>query len=234
MDRGFGGRHFGNRPVTRLGWLDGYWKIEMVPVGLRMGAWLLGWLLSACALVPAQQPPPLAQLIQSGQISVAGHPTPYHIRHLPVSSFPELPAEIQALLIRRNCLIPQTYAAHHPENVVHASLERAGSSDWAVLCSANGTVSLLVFFSNAPAALLVLAAAPESERLQPHDPSGVLGFNWGIDPASPDQVRQAQIGLERRPSRLDHDALADSVVEHRTVYHFYSKKNWTLVGMPDD
>jgi hypothetical protein len=40
--------------------------------------------------------------------------------------------------------------------------------------------------------------------------------------------------MDPRPLRLDHDALADSVVEHRTVYHFYSKKNWTLVGMPDD
>jgi hypothetical protein len=186
-------------------------------------------------VIPAQQQqPPPAQLTDSGRILVAGHPTPYLIRHLPVSSFPELPAGIQALLNRRGCLIPQTYAAHHPENVIHASLQRAGSSDWAVLCSAEGTVSLLVFFTDLSAQPTILASAPENDRLQAHDPSGVLGFNWGIDPASPAQVREAQIGLEPRPLRIDHDALADSVVERHTVYHFYAKSTWTLVGMPDD
>ncbi len=82
----------------------------------------------------------------SGQVIVDGHSTPYLIRHLPVNSFPQLPPAVQDALTRRGCLIPQTYEAHQPENVVHASLERPGSSDWAVLCSANGTVSLLVFF----------------------------------------------------------------------------------------
>jgi hypothetical protein len=182
-------------------------------------------------LHPAQPPP--AQLTESGQIVIRGHSTPYLIRHLPVSSFPELPAGFQELLNRRGCLIPQTYEAHGPENVVHASLERAGSSDWAVLCSAEGTVSLLVFFGSTPAQLLVLASTPETERLQAHDPSGVLGFNWGIDPASPGQIREAQTGMEHRQPWLDHDALADTVVEHRTVYHFYAKKAWTVLEMPD-
>jgi hypothetical protein len=191
----------------------------------------------ACALIPAQQQPNPAQLTESGQIIIDGRSTPYLIRHLPVSSFPELPAGVQELLNRRGCLIPQTYEAHHPENVAHASLERAGSSDWAVLCSAEGTVSLLVFFgsrsSQAQGQPQVLVSALETERLQAHDPSGVLGFNWGIDPASPEQVREAQYGMERRPPRLDHDALADSVVDRRTVYHFYAKSVWTLVEMPE-
>ena len=205
----------------------------MVRAGLRTGGMMLGALFCAFGLIPAQQPRPASQFAESGQVLVAGHSTPYLIRHLPVSSFPELPAAVQALLNRRGCLIPQTYAAHHPENVIHASLERAGSSDWAVLCSANGKVSLLVFFSSAPGELAELASDFETQRLQPHDPTGVLGFNWGIDPASPAQVREAQTGMERRPPRLDHDALADSVVERHTVYHFYARSAWTLVGMPE-
>jgi len=76
-------------------------------------------------------------------------------------------------------------------------------------------------------------SAPETSRLQAHDPSGVLGFNWGIDPASPEQVRQAQIGMRPRPPRLDHDALADSVVEHKTIYRSYSKNTWKLIDLPD-
>jgi hypothetical protein len=206
----------------------------MIGAGVRTKVCLLAGLLCPCSLVPAQHSEPApAQLNVSGHIVIAGRSTPYIIRHLPVSSFPSLPEELATLLNRRGCLIPQTYEAHHPENVIHASLERAGSSDWAVLCSERGTVSLLVYFSSAPAELLVLSAAPETERLQAHDPSGVLGFNWGIDPASPDQVRQAQAGLEIRPARLDHDALADTIVERRTVYHYYSKSAWTMLEMPD-
>jgi hypothetical protein len=202
---------------------------------VRRSGWLLGGLVFACAMVSAQQLSIPAQLVESGQIVVDGHSTPYLIHHLPVSSFPLLPAAIQESLNRRGCLIPQTYEAYHPENVVHASLERAGSSDWAVLCSADGTVSLLGFFGSrsASAQPLVLASAPETERLQTHDPSGVLGFNWGIDPASPQQVHEAQAGLEQRPARIDHDALADSIVERHTVYHFFAKNVWTLLEMPD-
>ena len=203
--------------------------------GISRVRWILAMLLCACSLLPAQQPQPSpAQLDVSGQIVVAGQSIPYLIRHLPISSFPGLPDELAALLNHRGCLIPQTYEAHGPENVVHASLERTGSSDWAVLCSANGTVSLLVYFSSAPTELLVLAAAPETERLQTHDPTGVLGFNWGIDPASPERIHQAQTGMAHRPPLLDHDALADSVIERRTVYHFFSKSAWTVLEMPED
>jgi len=191
-------------------------------------------LLCVCLLLPAQQPEPApAPLNVSGQILVAGHSVPYLIRHLPISSFPDLPAELVILLNRRGCLIPQSYEAHRPENVIHASLERPGSSDWAVLCSERGTVSLLVYFSSAPASLLVLSAAPETERLQAHDPSGVLGFNWGIDPASTEQIRTAQIGLLHRPALVDHDALADTLVDRRTVYHFYLKSAWIVLEMPE-
>jgi hypothetical protein len=189
-------------------------------------------LLCAGFLLPAQQPAP-APLVVTGQIVVAGRSTPYLIRHLPVSSFPSLPGEFAAQLNRRGCLIPQSYEAHRPENVIHASLERPGSSDWAVLCSESGTVSLLVYFSSAPTSLLVLSAAPETERLQAHDPSGVLGFNWGIDPASPEQIRTAQIGLLQRPAPVDHDALADSLVDRRTIYHFYVKNAWVVLEMPE-
>jgi hypothetical protein len=207
-----------------------------------MGAWLLGGVVSACSLVvfPQQQNPP-KPLTESGQIMVAGRSTPYLIRHLPVSSFPELPLGIQDLLNRRGCTIPQTYEAHHPENVVHASLEHAGSSDWAVLCSVEGTVSLLVFFDGGTkegtgqrgGQPVVLATSPEIQRLQAHPGGGVLGFNWGIDMASSERVHEAQNGLEHRPARLDHDALADSVVDHRTIYRFYAKSAWSVLDMPD-
>lgn len=196
----------------------------MLSATSRNGLRILSLLLLACPLAAAQAP---VQLNTTGQVQLDGHATPYRIRRLPVSSFPQLPAEIAETLNRRGCLIPQTYEAHRPENVVHASLEAPGSSDWAVLCSAHGTVSLLVFFASAPDLPVQLDSANETDRLQMHDLTGVLGFNWGIDPATPERVHDAQAGLEPRPQRLDHDALADSTVEGRTVYRFYSKSVWT-------
>ena len=178
--------------------------------------------------IPAQD-----LLVESGQIIVDGHPISYVIRHLPVSSFPDLPPAIQQQLDHRGCLIPQTYEAHGPENVIHASFERPGSSDWAILCSAQGTVSLLVFFGDGSSQPFALASAPETERLQTHDPSGVLGFNWGIDPASPQQVREAQASMNPRPKLLDHDALADALIDRHAVYHFYLMSAWIVLEMQD-
>lgn len=178
-------------------------------------------------------PAPLpAQMTETGHVEADGRSVPFLIRRLPVSSYPDLPADVAETLNQRGCMIPQTYEAHHPENVVRASLERAGSSDWAVLCAARGTVSLLIFFASDPVKPIVLVSAHELDRLQAHGPSGVLGFNWGIDPASPEQVREAQSGMEHRPPPTDHDALADSIIDLKTIYHFYSKHSWTLLDVP--
>jgi len=204
--------------------------LSMIVAGAVVGLGALS-ALGQEALMPAQLK--AAQLTEQGQVMVAGRSTSYLIRHLPVSSFPELPAGVVDVLNRRRCTIPQTYQARRPENVVHASLEHAGSSDWAVLCSVDGTVSLLVFFDGGAEAgeqvAMVLVTAQEKERLQAHAGSAVLGFNWGIDPATPQQVHDAQNGMEKRPARVDHDALADSVVEQGTVYHFYAKSAWMLL-----
>jgi len=203
----------------------------------------LGWgrtiFAVALAVCPAtsrswaeQQAAASEQLIDIGHLSVDGRDVRYRIRNLPVSSFPELPSPIADALAARGCMIPQTYQAHRPENVVHASLEGAGSSDWAVLCSAQGRVSLLVFFAGSPAAQPeVLASASKTDRLQPHDPSGELGFNWGIDPASPKRIHDAQAGMSHRPLPPDHDCLADSTVDQKTVYHLYRDGAWSKVDV---
>jgi hypothetical protein len=187
--------------------------------------------LAASSVLPAQQPAPT--LVTTGQLTISGHQTPYRIRYLPTTSFPDLPPEVALQLTQRSCLIPQTYEAHQPENVIHASLERPGSSDWAILCSAEGTVSLLVFFASAPTTPMTLATAPETQRLQAHNGTSILGFNWGIDPASPEAIRQAQIGLQPRPDRMTHDALADSVIDHATLYHYFKNGAWSLLPHPN-
>jgi hypothetical protein len=170
---------------------------------------------------------------ESGKTSVGGKNVSYLIRRLPVNSFPDLPDAVAETLTQRGCLIPQTFAAHRPENVVHASLDRAGSSDWAVLCSAHGTVELLAFFARMPGKAMTLASAQELERIQRHDSSGVYGFDWGIDSVSPKQVREAQSGLTHHPAAVDHDALADTVLNQKTIYRFYAHEEWTKLDVAE-
>jgi hypothetical protein len=190
----------------------------------------------ACALLAAASLPALAQagtapsLDERGDIDVSGRSTHYLIRNLPVSSFPELPAEIAAALTGRGCVIPQTYEAKRPENVIRGSFERPGSTDWAVLCSAGDQVSLLIFLASgtvdAPA---ILASRPKLKMLQTHDSTGALGFDLGIDPASPRQVHDAQAGLAHRPAAPDHDCIAEIEIDRRTIYHLYRNGAWETV-----
>jgi hypothetical protein len=189
--------------------------------------------------IPARAQQPSAQLapnplIESGHIDLNGRAAAYTIHHLPPNAFPDLPASISDTLDRRGCVIPQTYEAHHPENLIHASFEHEGSSDWALLCASKNSVSLLVFFASAPDHPTVLATRSETERLQAHGASATLGFNWAIDRASPQQIHDARIGMKPHPTPTDHDALADSTVDGKTVYHFYAKGKWTVLDMPED
>ena len=67
----------------------------------------------------------------------------------------------------------------------------------------------------------------------PHPFASSRAKGWdGTTLATPEAVRQAQIGLVPRPPRLDHDALADSAVDKKTIYRFYSKGNWFLLDLP--
>ena len=169
---------------------------------------------------------------EAGKTNVDGRTVSYLIRRLPVDSFPDLPETVAGVLRQRGCMIPQTYQAHRPENVIQGSFEHAGSSDWAVLCSAHGKVELLVFLGHSLGKPVLLGTAPELERIQRHGSSGVYGFDWGIDPASPEQVREAQAGMQAHPPMLDHDALVDTVLNVKSIYHFYAHYAWTLVDMP--
>jgi hypothetical protein len=204
----------------------------MVRARFKSGLALTALLLFCCLSWIRPQDAVTDPLNAFGKVTVDGRPTPYLIRHLPINAFPQLPATVEDALVRRGCLIPQTYEAHRPENVINASLERHGSSDWAVLCSVDGRVSLLVFFARGGDPM-VLASAPETDCLQAHGAANVLGFNWGIDTASPETVHEAQFGMRHPPPRLDHDALADSVIDRRTIYRVFAKGAWTVIDTRD-
>ena len=185
----------------------------MLRTGLAKCGWLYGGALLACSLLPAQKPEPtLPPLITTGQIVLDGRSTPYRIRHLPSPRSPTCPkrsppcspaaaASFRKPTRRAALKTSSTPASRRPAPPIGPSS-----------APQDGTVSLLVYFSSAPEKLQLLASAPETERLQVHDVSGVLGFNWGIDPASPQADLPNPVGhgassaphRPRRPGRHHH------------------------------
>ncbi|MFP5234454.1 MAG: hypothetical protein ACLGSD_01015 [Acidobacteriota bacterium] len=196
----------------------------------RKTRWVIAGALGVCAAAAQSDP----GLVAHGFLMVGGRQVPYEVQHLPPASYPQLPQPIADELSRRGCLIPQTYEAHRPENVIEGSFEQEGSSDWAVLCAAGGEVKLMVFFGSDPAHPITLGSAEETQRVQAYPGGEEMGFNWGIDPASPNVVHDLQRGIWPRPKRLDHDALADSLVDfdQKTTYHYYTQGHWTVIKMP--
>lgn len=164
--------------------------------------------------------------VETGRLQIAGQSYPYRLRRLPLSSFPELPPSVRGVLAQRGCMIPQTWEARRPENVVHGAFFQSGHQDWAVLCSQNGESSLLVF-RDGIGVPVELASYKDTNRLAPTNENGYLGYAWGLDTASPTRLRQFAPG-----QRFDHDGIEASIIEHSSVLHFYRDGQWiTIEGL---
>ena len=198
-------------------------------------------ILAGVLLLPGQSAPPVSsaagapnsERIESGRIaSPAGIPLSYRIRLLPLSSFPALPEEVADQLSRRRCMIPQTFEAKQPENVIHGAFQAPGSSDWAALCSVEGTTTLYVFFAgrfNDPAAL---RSQPDTAWLGADPGDSALGSAWGIALRTADQLRSSP--KLRRLLTIDHDAIDDARLERTLTIHYYQAGKWLTVTAGED
>lgn len=163
--------------------------------------------------------------VEAGEVLRGGKAVGYRIRRLPLESFPELPPAVRAVLQERGCMIPQTYEARRPENVVHGELRQKGSSDWAVLCSHQGVTSLFVFDGNAPGLPIELVTRKDTDWLGSQPGQRALGFAWGIDLARARRVREVA-GSKFGP--YDHDGIEDVLVERSSEIHYYQQGKWLL------
>jgi len=164
--------------------------------------------------------------IETGRVRLpGGNEVVYRIRLLPLTSFPALPAIVAAQLEERKCMIPQTYEARAPENVVRASLERKGSDDWAVLCSVNGGTTLYVFFQSALGKPVVLRHQRDTEWLG-SEVLGAYGSAWGISRRSASQIR---LPGDAGHLSADHDGIEDTFVEKSSTTHYFQNGSWMNV-----
>lgn len=67
---------------------------------------------------------------------------------LPPDAFPALPHAIVSMLRTRGCMIPQPGASGPPRNVIHGKFFDPSETGWAVLCSSNGSSSIVVFHND--------------------------------------------------------------------------------------
>lgn len=172
---------------------------------------------------PAQTDRSVEQ-IEAGRVRMpSGAEIAYRIRLLPVTSFPALPGVVVTQLDERKCMVPQTYEARTPENVVHASLERKGSDDWAVLCSVNGSTTLYVFFQSQLATPIALRHQRDSEWLG-SEVGGGYGSAWGIARRAPSQIHSP-----KAHSVIDHDGVDDAFVEKSSTVHYYQNDSWIVI-----
>ncbi|HEX3470195.1 MAG TPA: hypothetical protein VHT28_03335 [Silvibacterium sp.] len=167
--------------------------------------------------------------IETGRVRLLeGKEVTYHIRLLPLASFPGLPAAIAAQLNEKKCLVPQTFEARTPENVIHGALERKGSDDWAVLCSVNGATTLYVFFQSQFTTPIALRRQRDTEWLG-SEVLGAYGSAWGISLRLPSQISSSRSGT----LGLDHDGIEDAYIEKSSATHYFQNGSWITLESPN-
>jgi hypothetical protein len=193
----------------------------------RAAARIQVWLVFVCltAIAHAQ----LMEQTETGHRSLPnGTEISYRVRLLPPASFPSLPLAVLRQLSTRRCLIPQTYEAHQPENVIHGAFRAGNSDDWAVLCSFNGTTTLYVFFGDQPESPATLRSQPDNEWLGASYAGATYGSAWGIT------VRHSESIPAGKPfGSVDHDGIEDARIEKSSQVHYYRDGKWLTVSGGD-
>lgn len=212
---------FAGRSRFKILWM----YIEEYPLSLlsKHAIWLF-FVLASIVLTRAQT----TEQIETGQIHLPnGTDAPYRIRLLPLASFPELPAAVSAHLAQLHCLIPQTYQAKRPENIIHGAFQQKGSDDWAVLCSHDGLTTLYVIFGNQPESSIALRSQKDNEWIgKPYPGYPVNGFAWGIDLRRSKEIRHKTKGQR---VEADHDGIEDAFLEKSSTMHYYQDGNWVTL-----
>jgi hypothetical protein len=192
---------------------------------------LAGWLAASAQIAPPNPPsrsfpPPNAEHVETGEAQGSrGDRIRWRIRLLPLASFPDLPPPVVTQLAGRGCLIPQSFEAKQPENVVHGSFRAAGSEDWAVLCSSGGVTTLYVFFFGQFDSPIALRTQPDSAWLGAEPGNPVFGSSWGIAVRPLSELRSTP-RLRRAIHNPDHDAIDDARLERSLTIHYFREGSW--------
>ncbi|HLJ75934.1 MAG TPA: hypothetical protein VKT75_00900 [Acidobacteriaceae bacterium] len=168
--------------------------------------------------------------VESGTLQTPdGRRVVYRIRLLPVASFPDLPPEVASVLDRIGCMIPQTFEAQQPENVIEGAFRAPASRDWAALCSVHGRTTLYVFFDGHYNSPEPLRSQADTLWLGAEPGSSVYGSAWGIAVRGVADLRQNR--QWHGAAHFDHDAIEDARLERSTSLHYWQMGEWLPFGV---
>jgi hypothetical protein len=153
------------------------------------------------------------------------------IVRLPPSAFPELPVVVRAELERRGCTIPQLKKGAALSNVIHGQFAVRGRTDWAVLCSVQGSSSILVFQKGAERNPASLSEENDFGCLQGSNPDDYV-FGRMIAVVGKDFImKHYEAYGGPTPPPISHEGIDDAVYEKGSaVKYLYSGKWITLTG----
>jgi hypothetical protein len=197
---------------------------------LMFGLIAAGWQSSPLHPVPL---PPVqdtnTERVERGEVqSPNGDSVRYRIRLLPIASFPDLPAPVGEQLNRRQCMIPQSFEAQAPENVIHGSFRTAGSDDWAALCSVNGSTTLYVFLGGQFDAPIALRSQPDTAWLGAEPGASIFGSGWGIAVRSAATLRASR--QMHGAADFDHDGIEDARLERSATVRYWEDGKWLAIS----
>ncbi|HUB18774.1 MAG TPA: hypothetical protein VL990_09080 [Acidobacteriaceae bacterium] len=173
-----------------------------------------------------------AERVENGEgLSADGAHVPYRIRLLPIASFPDLPPPVAEQLRLHHCMIPQSFEAQTPENVIHGAFRAPGSRDWAALCSSQEATTLYVFFAGQFDAPLALHTQPDSAWLGAEPGASIYGSAWGIAVRSAAELRASP--ELRRGMNIDHDAIDDARLERSLAVRYFENGRWINLNHRD-
>jgi hypothetical protein len=153
------------------------------------------------------------------------------IVRLQPSAFPELPRNLVAALQRRGCAIPQVPMIDGHHNVIKGEFSKPGQTDWAVLCSALGVSSVLVFWNGSEANPAQIASRSDVDRLQGWVGNKIV-YSSSIMPVGRGYILEhyKAYGGEKPPP-IDHQGINDVFYGKASeVLYFYRGKWHHLSG----
>ena len=128
-------------------------------------------------------------------------------------------------------MIPQTFEAQEPENLIQGAFRAPDSDDWAALCSAGGRTTLYVFFAGQFSAPRPLRSQPDTLWLGHEPGSAILGSAWGISTRTAQDLRNS---TQIRPGFvIDHDAIEDADLENALTIRYFQSGTWQILLAED-
>ena len=146
------------------------------------------------------------------------------VRVLP-DAFTEVPPSVRSALNRLGCSIPQAWGTDRRHNVVSGSFAQRAQTDWAALCSSDGSSAVqIVWGGEAFCPTPITPPMEDRTFLQDTGIDGIL-FSRGISRVRPDR-RFWTVPAGFTPDSADHDAISDAFYEQGATAYDCRAGSW--------